>query len=88
MQNLITKFKQLSKGVIISEVIYALSIFLYLYMLSGGGLFTSYFSFMAMIIVAAITAVYLLFFKKNYIVAIVNLVIAAGIFIQFASMAP
>jgi len=85
MESFIKQVKSLSLGVKISEILYAIVILIYIYMLSGKGLFTTYYSFMLVISTAAITAIYLLFFKKNYVYAIINLFIAAVIFISFAS---
>jgi len=87
MESLINKIKSLPLGVKVSEILYAIVILIYIYMLSGKGLFTTYYSFMGVIVTAAITAIYLLFFKKNNVIAIINLLIAAIIFINFASMA-
>lgn len=87
MEKLVNKIKSLSLGEKISEIIFIISILFYIYMLSGGGLFTSYYSFMGVIIVAGITAIYLIFFKKNYILLSINIFIAIIIFIQFASLA-
>lgn len=87
MEIFIKKIKTLPLSVKISEIIYAVVILIYIYMLSGGGLYTAYYSFMLVIVTAALTAVYLINFKKNYVFAIINLLIAAIIFIKFASMA-
>ena len=87
MENIINKIKSLPLSVKISEIIYAAVILIYIYMLSGRGLFTTYYSFMCVIITSALTAIYLIFFKKFYVFAIINLLIAAIIFINFASMA-
>lgn len=87
MDKIINKIKSLPLGVKISEIIYIMVILFYIYMLQGKGLFTTYYSFMGVIVTAAATSIYLLFFKKNYIFAIINLLIAAIIFIQLASMA-
>lgn len=87
MESFIKEIKSLPLGVKISEILYAVVILIYMYMLSGKGLFTTYYSFMGVIVTAAITAIYLLFFKKNIVFAITNLLIAAIIFINFASMA-
>jgi len=87
MEIFINKIKTLPLSVKISEIIYAVTILIYIYMLSGGGLYTAYYSFMLVIVTAALTAVYLINFKKNYMFAIINLIIAAIIFIKFASMA-
>ncbi len=85
MDHLIKQIKSLSLGVKVSEILYAIVILIYIYMLSGKGLFTTYYSFMLVILTAAITAIYLMFFKKNYVYAFINLFIAAIIFINFAS---
>jgi len=85
MESFIKQIKALSLGVKISEIIYAFVIIIFIYMLSGKGLFTTYYSFMLVMSTAAITAVYLIFFKKNYVLATINLFIAAIIFISFAS---
>jgi len=87
MEIFIKKIKTLPLSVKISEIIYAVAILIYIYMLSGGGLYTAYYSFMLVMVTAALTAIYLINFKKNYVFAIINLSIAAIIFIKFASMA-
>lgn len=87
MEIFINKIKTLPLSVKISELFYAVAILIYIYMLSGGGLYTTFYSFMLVIVTAALTAIYLISFKKNYVFAIINLLIAAIIFIKFASMA-
>jgi hypothetical protein len=87
MEYFIKQIKTLPLGVKVSEILYFIVILIYMYMLSGKGLFTTYYSFMCVISTAATTSIYLMFFKKNYIFAIINLLIAAIIFINFASMA-
>nr|WP_312577078.1 hypothetical protein [Sedimentibacter sp.] len=85
MEYLIKQIKSLSLGVKISEILYAIVILIYIYMQAGKGLFTTYYSFMCVISTGAVTSIYLMFFKKNYVYAIINLLIAAIIFINFAS---
>lgn len=87
MNNILEKFKRIPKGVKICEVLYIAVIALYGYMLSGGGLFTSYYSFMAVIVTAAVSVLYLIFFKKSYIAASANAAIALIIFFHFMSVA-
>jgi len=87
MEIFVNKIKTLPLSVKISEIIYTATILIYIYMLSGGGLYTAYYSFMIVMVTAALTSVYLISFKKNYVFAIINLLIAAIIFIKFASMA-
>lgn len=86
MKYFINQIKLLSLGVKVSEILYAIVILIYIYMQAGKGLFTTYYSFMCVISTAAITSIYLMFFKKNYVYAIINLLIAAIVFINFASV--
>lgn len=86
MIKLFNKIKSLTFGEKVCEILFIMSILIYMYMLSGGGLVTSSFSFMGVIITAGITAIYLIFFKKNYILLGINIFIAIIIFIQFASL--
>ena len=85
MENILDKIKNLPLGVKVSEIIYFITIIFYIYMRQGGGLTTTFYSFMAVAFTAAVTSIYLLFFKKNNIFAIGNLLIGAAIFIQLAS---
>ncbi len=86
MEKIINRIKSLPFGVKISQIIYIIVILIYMYISSGKGLTTTFFSFMGVVVTAAIASIYLMFFQKNYILAIIDLFVAAVIFIQLASM--
>ncbi|MDD2493873.1 MAG: hypothetical protein PHE29_01640 [Tissierellia bacterium] len=85
MKDLFAKVKNIPASVKTIEIMYLVIIIIYLYMQSGEGLATTFYSFLAVVITSAISSIYFLFFKKYNALAIINLLIAAVIFIQLAS---
>lgn len=86
MNTLLNKIKELPLNIKIGEVLVALSIIAYIIMVSGGGLFTTFYAMMGAAIIGVATAV-MAVLKKKFILAVINLAVPAMIFLHFLSIA-
>ncbi|MEG1829238.1 MAG: hypothetical protein RR309_07430, partial [Cellulosilyticaceae bacterium] len=78
--------KELPLNIKIGEVLVALSIIVYSFMMMGGGSFTTFYAMIGAVIIGVATAV-MAVLKKKFILAVINLAVPAMIFLHFLSVA-